>query len=123
MVNFDASPQLALVKKWLDAYFSLDVKNVEQYISRNFHYQAFPETTDTSIPEEAKEEHIDKYREILAAGSKFEVGIQALENRLQTHRLMTPPPLGHLPRSDRSTGESCHPRLSLYTEPSHRLKQ
>jgi len=121
MANFDTSPQLALVKKWLDAYLSLDVKNVEPLISQNFQYEAFPEATD--IPEEAKEKHIEKYREILAAGSKFEVGIQALENRLQTHRLMTPPPLGHLPRSDRSTGESCRPRLSLYAEPSRRLKQ
>ena len=75
MINFDASPQLALVKKWFDAYLSLDVKNVEPVISKEFQYQAFPETPE--ILEEKKEKHIEKYREILAAGSKFEVCIQA----------------------------------------------
>ena len=37
MVNVDAStPQLRVVKNWLDAYTSLDTKNLEPFISKNF---------------------------------------------------------------------------------------
>jgi hypothetical protein len=75
MVNFDAStPQLKVVKNWIDAYLTFDIKNVEPPISKNFQYQAFPETTD--LPKETKENHIERYGEILAGTSKAEVRIQ-----------------------------------------------
>ena len=74
MSNFDASPQLTLVKNWVDAYISLDIKNVEPLLSKNFQYHTFPETTDLS--KEAKERHIERYREMLSAVSKLEVRIQ-----------------------------------------------
>ena len=85
MTNFDASPQLILVKKLLDAYLTLDIKNIEPFVSKNFQYHPFPETTDISTEE--KEKHIEKYKEIFAAVSKIEVSIPASEDRLQARRL------------------------------------
>ena len=76
MSSFDAStPQSTLVKNWLDAYLSLDIKNVEPFISKDFQYQAFPETA-TDLPKEARETHIEKYTGVLAAARKLEVRIQ-----------------------------------------------
>jgi len=75
MTDFDAStPQLKAVKNWLDAYCTLDMKNVEPLISKNFQYQAFPETPD--IPKETGKIHIERYRDIFSAASKFEVCTQ-----------------------------------------------
>ena len=94
MVNFDASPQLKLVKNWLDAYLTLDIKNIEPFISKSFQYQAFPETTD--IPTEEREKHIEKYKEVLSALSKIEVSIQGSEDRLQARRLTPAIPRPHI---------------------------
>ena len=74
MTNFDASPQLTLVKNWLDAYVSLDTKNIEPLVSKNYHYEAFPEASD--VPKEAKERHLERFRGILAGTSKLEVRIE-----------------------------------------------
>ena len=74
MVDLDAStPQLKAAKDWVDAYCTLDMKNVEPRISKNFQFHTFPETTD--IPKEAKGRHIERYREMLSAVSKLEVRI------------------------------------------------
>ena len=74
MSSFDTStPQLALVKNWLDAYLTLDIKNVEPFISKNFQFQTLPETTD--IPTEEKEKHLERYKVLLSALSKIEVSI------------------------------------------------
>jgi hypothetical protein len=75
MVNPDVStPQLKLVKDWIDAYLTLDMNNVEPYISKSFQYQAFPETADLSG--ESKEIHIERYNNMLAAASKLDVRIR-----------------------------------------------
>ena len=75
MVDFDAStPQLKAVKNWLDAYCTLDMKNVEPLISKSFQYEAFPETP--YIPKETGGRHIERYKDMLSAASKFEVCIQ-----------------------------------------------
>ena len=72
MVNFDAStPQLKVVKNWIDAYCTLDTKNIEPFISKNYEYQAFPEVAD--LPKEAKERHLERYGAMLAEASKLEV--------------------------------------------------
>jgi len=90
MVELDAStPQLKAVKDWIDAYCTLDMKNVEPLVSKNFQYQAFPETAD--LPKETKEKHIERFGGMLAAARKFEVRIQAYENRSKTSTTPRPP--------------------------------
>ena len=75
MVNINATtPQLKLVKQWLEAHASRDIDKVAPIISKNFKFQAFPKTTD--IPEEAKEGHLQRYRGILGALTNVEVRTQ-----------------------------------------------
>jgi len=75
MADFDAStPQLKAVKNWLDAYCTLNMENVGSLISKNFQYQAFPETPE--IPKETKKRHIERYKDMFSAANKFEVCAQ-----------------------------------------------
>lgn len=75
MANFEAStPQLSVIKKWIDAYTSLDVSKVEPLLAKNYQHQSFPESTD--LPDETKGQHIQKWGEILAAAAKLEVRIR-----------------------------------------------
>lgn len=73
MTNSDAStPQVEVVKKWLEAYFSLDIKGVEPLLSKNYQYQAFPESV--SLSKETKEQHLERWKVALGVLTKFEVG-------------------------------------------------
>lgn len=75
MANFEAStPQLSVIKKWIDAYTSLDISKVEPLLAKNYQHQSFPESTDA--PDETKGEHIQKWGQILAAAAKLEVRIR-----------------------------------------------
>jgi len=75
MSSFDANtPQLKVAKRLIEAYASLDTKNVAAITSRNYQYQALPEVI--GIPGEAKEEHIERFKKILGAITKAEVCIQ-----------------------------------------------
>jgi hypothetical protein len=75
MSSFDAStPQLKVAKQWIDAYASLDTKNVAAITSKHYQYQALPDII--GIPEEAKEEHIDRLKKVLGAMAKAGVRIQ-----------------------------------------------
>jgi hypothetical protein len=75
MTNSDANtPQVEVAKKWLEAYFSLDIKNVEPLLSKNYQYQTFPESANLS--KETKEQHLERWREALGVLAKFEVGLQ-----------------------------------------------
>jgi hypothetical protein len=75
MSNFEAStPQLSVIKKWIDAYTSLDISKVEPLLAKNYQHQSFPESPDA--PNETKGEHIQKWGEILAAAAKLEVRIR-----------------------------------------------
>jgi hypothetical protein len=57
MANIDATtPQLKLVKQFYDAYISLDIKNVEAHISKNYKFQTYPKVDH--MPEESKGEHL-----------------------------------------------------------------
>jgi len=97
MVDLDAStPQLRAIKNWLDAFISLDIKNVEPLLSKNFQYHPFPETAD--VPKEAKEKYMERFGGAVSVASKAEVGVQHRRTTLKL-RLMSPP-LGHLSRSD-----------------------
>jgi hypothetical protein len=78
MSSFDVStPQLKVAKQWIDAYASLDMKNVVAITSKNYRYQALPDII--GIPEEAKEQHTDRFKEILGAMTKAGVCIQHRE--------------------------------------------
>ena len=66
MSNINATtPQLKLVKDWVDAYLSLEVANIQPYISGNYKFQTFPKTAE--LPDEVGEEHIDRYRPIFSS--------------------------------------------------------
>jgi len=81
MVDFDAStPQLRAVKNWLDAFITLDMKNVEPLLSKNFQYHPFPETAD--ISKESGGKYLERFGGALSAASKAEV-CPASENHPQ----------------------------------------
>ena len=40
-ININATtPQLKLVKKWMEGYHSLNMDNVESHVSKNYKYQS-----------------------------------------------------------------------------------
>lgn len=74
MANIDATtPQLRLVKDWVDAYLTLNLENVDRYISKNFTFQTFPKIAE--LPDETKGAHLEKYGELLSLFTKMEVCI------------------------------------------------
>lgn len=83
MIDFDAStPQLNVAKKWLESYASLDTKNLDPLLSRDFQCQRFPTSSD--LPDETKKTHLEAWRARLALMKKFEVGsVQSRGNRPQ----------------------------------------
>jgi len=66
----DTTPQLRVIKKMQEAFSSLDIKNVEAIISKNFTYQTFPKAT--SLADETREGFVQKYGAILALVTKVE---------------------------------------------------
>ena len=75
MTNSDAdTPQVEAAKKWLEAHFSLDIKNVEPLLAKNYQFQAIPESASQS--KETREQHIERWRESASVLTKFEVGVQ-----------------------------------------------
>jgi len=71
MANINATtPQLRVVKNLFDAYLTLDYKNSEQYVSKNFKFQTFPKTPD--LPDETKEGHFERYGALLSLVTKVE---------------------------------------------------
>jgi len=78
MANIDAStPQLKVVKEWLDAIISLDVSKVVPHISRDFTYQSLPHATELlEICDQARDAHVQWLKGLLALFTKAEVCIQ-----------------------------------------------
>ena len=75
MTNSDAStPQVEVVKKWLEAYFSLDIKGVEPLLSKNYQYEAFNGITDHAKFDNAG--RIATSQALLSGLTKSEVSIQ-----------------------------------------------
>ena len=73
MTDFDAStPQLNVVKKWLDSYISLDIKNAEPLLAKNFQLEWFPKPSN--IPDEPKKAHTEIWGARLSVMDKLEVG-------------------------------------------------
>lgn len=72
MVNFDAStPQLNVVKQWLESYASLDTKNTNRLLSKNFQYESYPRSSNN--PDEPKEAHVKTWGTRLSSMNKLEV--------------------------------------------------
>ena len=72
MTNLDdTTPQLKLVKEWLDAYQTLDIKNIKPLTSKNYTYKTFPKTVHP--PDETKEAHLERYEPIMASFAKMDV--------------------------------------------------
>lgn len=75
MTNFDATtPQLKVVKNWIDAHISLDMDKVEPLISKNYQYQKSSETID--LPKGAEGRHLGRIGEIMSATGNLEVRIR-----------------------------------------------
>ena len=75
LTNLNATtPQLTLVKNYLDAYLTLDISKVAPFISKNYTFQTFPKTPD--LPDEPKEGHFERFGPLLSNLSKAEVRIQ-----------------------------------------------
>ena len=74
MSNIDpTTPQLKVVDRLFEAYRTFDTSNAAPFLSKNFAYRSFPETTGLS--EKTKEEHLELYQPIFARMSKLEVRI------------------------------------------------
>ena len=86
MVNFD-TPQSKAVKRLLDAYSSLDMKNVEPLISKDYQYESLPESTD--LPKQTKESHFKMWGGVFSSVKKYEVRNLTPENCLQARRLIS----------------------------------
>ena len=89
MTDFGASPQLTLVKKWFDGFATLNPKNVEPLVSKDYQYQVLPESM--GLPTEEREEHFQRVNEIFPMFRKYEVCTQLHRgqiNRLQARRLI-----------------------------------
>jgi hypothetical protein len=82
MANFDAStPQLKLVKTWIESLAALDMNKVGTLLTRNFKYQSFPKTTD--VPELTKETVVQWFGGIFASMTKMEVRIRRLRTTFE----------------------------------------
>ena len=87
MTDLDARPQVALVKKLLEAYYACDFKTVESLISKNYEYHPLPESM--GLPKEERGEHLQRVKALFPLFSKIEVRIRRRSNRLQARRLIS----------------------------------
>jgi hypothetical protein len=63
--------QLKVVQKWIDAYSSLDIGKINSVVSKNYKHRTLPKST--GLPEETKEEYIQRFGGMLPMYTKFEV--------------------------------------------------
>ena len=90
MVDLDTStPQLKVLKKYLDAYTSLDLNNVRPLISKYYQYEPLPESPD--IAKQGKERHIQEWKEIFSFLNKFEVRIPQQRTTFKLRLISTTP--------------------------------
>lgn len=75
MVDLDpTTPQLKVVKQWDHACTSLNIKNIEPILSKDFRFMAFPKIAEH--PDLTKEEFIQTYGKMFDSLVKMEVRIQ-----------------------------------------------
>jgi hypothetical protein len=118
MADIDTgTPEVKLVQRLADAYHTLDMKNVEPFLSKNYQFEVAPGSAD--LPKQTKESHIRTWGQLCSAVKRLEVRIR---HRRTSLKLRHPQPLDAQSRSDRRTRKNCPPSLSLYTEPLyHRM--
>lgn len=72
MATFDATtPQLKVVKNFVDGFLSRDIKSVRSVIAKNYVFNTLPKTAEA--PNEMKETGAERHGMILAALTKIEV--------------------------------------------------
>jgi len=78
MANIDAStPQLKVVKEWVDAITSLNISKVIPHISKDFTYQSLPHATELlEIRDQARDAHLSWLKGLMALCTKSEVCFQ-----------------------------------------------
>ena len=75
MSSLDATtPQLKVVKNFIEAYRTSSVKNIEPLISKDFKFSSFP--TIPEHPDEEKEAHLERYAPLFSLVTKLEVCTQ-----------------------------------------------
>ena len=75
MSNINATtPQLKLVKNWIDGYLSRDIRNLQPYLSKNYKFQTFPKIAE--LPDEVMGEYVERYAPIFSSFNNLEVRVQ-----------------------------------------------
>lgn len=80
------TPQLKLVRDWIDAYLSLDINNIQPHVSKNFQFQTFPKIAN--LPDETTGGYVEKFAPIFSLFSKVDVRTRRQKPIL---RLLTDP--------------------------------
>lgn len=68
------TPQLKLVRQWVDALVDLDIERTAAVLSKDYKHQRLPKSAGHG--EETKEEYITRLKGSLAAFTKFVVCVQ-----------------------------------------------
>ena len=72
MPHFDGTtPESKAVNNLIDAYLSLDLKNIVPLIAKDFKFLSFP--TIPEHPDEEKEAHLKRYAPLFSMLTKVEV--------------------------------------------------
>jgi len=75
MITIDTStPQLKLTQKWIDGYVAVDVAEVDAAHSKHYRHQTLPKSI--GLPEETREEYVQRLAGWLPLFTQFEVRIQ-----------------------------------------------
>ena len=75
MSNITAdTPQLKLVKAWVDSYLSRDLNNLKDQLSDDSTYETFPDAAELPKKESSKD-YIAKYRPMFSLFTNLEVRI------------------------------------------------
>ena len=92
MANINpTTPQLRLVKDWLDSYLALDIKRIEPLITNDYSFKSYPKVADH--PDETKGLHAEKWGAVFSVLSKSEVSTLQRGSTFKFTNLY-PPPLG-----------------------------
>jgi hypothetical protein len=67
------TPEAKLIQRLADAYHTLDINNVEPFLSKNYQYEMLPESPD--LPKQTRESHLRIWGQLLSAVKKLEVRI------------------------------------------------
>jgi hypothetical protein len=65
------TPQLKAVETLIDGYCSLDMKNIEPHISKDFMFRSFPEAPN--LPVGPKEQYLERFQPVISLMKKLEV--------------------------------------------------